>query len=119
VKQRGRKSKASLSVVGGPRLVSTSPPDNLPPPPEHLGEPEKQVWRDILRDWKGTDASLAVLASGLEVLQRARECREIIAVEGMTVTGRDGQTLAHPLLLAERASHKQFQQTLRQLGIKF
>ena len=119
MKQRGRKSPATLSVITGPRLVATSPPDILPPPPDHLGAPEQQIWRDILRDWRGTDASLAVLASGLEVLQRARECRQVINEEGLTVTGRDGQVKAHPLLIAERAAHKQFQATLKQLGIKF
>jgi P27 family predicted phage terminase small subunit len=118
VKQRGRKSAAALAILGTPRLISSSPSADQPPPPDHLGEPEKQIWRDILRDWKGTDASLAVLASALEILQRAHECRQIIDDEGLTVTGRDGQVKAHPLLIAERAAHKQFQTTLRQLGIK-
>ena len=91
----------------------------MPPPPDHLGEPEQQIWSDILRDWRGTDAAFAVLVSGLEVLQRARECREVINAEGLTVTGRDGQAKSHPLLIVERAAFKKFQATLKQLGIKF
>jgi phage terminase small subunit len=36
----------------------------------------------------------------------------------MVVTGRDGQTKAHPLINAERDARKQFHQTFKQLGIK-
>jgi P27 family predicted phage terminase small subunit len=118
MKQRGRKSRASLAVVGQPRLVVNSPPDNPLQPPAHLGEPERQIWDDVMRGWSGEQASFAVLCSGLEAHQRARECREIIADEGLIVTGRDGQSKAHPLINAERDARRAFQQTFKQLGIK-
>lgn len=91
MRQRGRKSAASLTVLRGPRLVASQPKEDLPPPPAHLADPERQIWDDVVRDWQGTSASHAVLLAGLEAHQRARECREIISAEGLTVIGRDGQ----------------------------
>ncbi len=121
MKQRGRKSAAaSLAVLRGPRLVASQPiEDDLPPPPPaHLADAERQIWNDVVRDWRGTAASYAVLVAGLEAHQRARECREIISAEGLTVTGRDGQAKSHPLCTVERDSAAAFQRTFRSLGIK-
>jgi P27 family predicted phage terminase small subunit len=118
MRQRGRKSAASLAV--GPRLVVASRPirDDLPPAPAHLADPEREIWADVMREWSGTAASHAVLLAGLEAHQRARECREIISAEGLTVTGRDGQAKSHPLCTVERDSAAAFQRTFRTLGIK-
>src|SRR5262249_12691292 len=88
MKQRGRKSAASLSVFPKPHIVASAPPSDPPEPPAHLGEPEQQIWREVLRDYRGTNAALAMLASGLESHMRARQCREAIAEDGMTVPGR-------------------------------
>ena len=118
MKQRGRKSKASLALAGKPHLVAISPPPDVPQPPPHLGEPERAIWAYIVADWSGSRASFAVLTAGLEAHQRARECREIIGEEGMVVTGRDNQPRAHPLINAERDARRAFAQTFRQLGIK-
>jgi P27 family predicted phage terminase small subunit len=58
------------------------------------------------------------LASALEAHQLARECRETIAAEGLTIIGRDGQTKAHPLCSVERDARAGFQRAIKQLGIK-
>src|SRR5215470_9066867 len=122
MKQRGRKP-ASLSLIRtGPRLVSSSlaPSSvNPPPPPEDLGEPEQQIWRDIVADWRGPRVSYALLADALRAHQCARKCSEAITREGMTVEGRDGQTRAHPLLAVERSAIASYQRQLKTLGIKF
>jgi P27 family predicted phage terminase small subunit len=118
MKQRGRKSAASLAVLRGPRLVVSQPADDPPPPPDHLGDPEKQIWADVVADWRGSKVSFAVLASGLEAHQRARECREIIETEGLTIIGRDGQSRSHPLCVVQRDAAAAFQRTLKSLGIK-
>ena len=113
LKQRGRKSAATLLAFGKPRLIASSPADEPPPCPAHLGAPERQIWADVISNWAGSRASFAVLTAGLEAHQRARECREIIASEGLTVTGK-----AHPLCTVERDARRAFQQTFKALGIK-
>src|SRR6516162_4942952 len=56
-------------------------------PPDHLGEPECEIWDDVIRDFKGSRASYFVLLSGLEAHMRARQARETIDDEGMTIIG--------------------------------
>ena len=87
-------------------------------PPDHLGEPECEIWDDVIRDFKGSRASYFVLLSWLEAHMRARQARETIDDEGMTIIGRDGQPKAHPLCTVERDARRAFQQTFRSLGIK-
>src|SRR5262249_2983827 len=119
MKQRGRKP-ASLSLIRTkPRLVSSSPVENSPPPPADLGAPECEIWRDIVADWRGPRLSYAVLADALRVHQTPREARATVAEEGMTVVGRDKQVRAHPLLAIERSAIASYQRQLKVLGIKF
>jgi P27 family predicted phage terminase small subunit len=120
MKQRGRKSRASLSIVGKqPRLVASSTPNNPPPPPDHLEEPEAALWRAIVAEFRGPAVAYLVLADALKAHQRARQCSEIIEAEGYSETGRDGQAKAHHLLAAERSATASYQRQLKALGIKF
>jgi len=64
-----------------------------------------------------TQTAQAVLTVALEAHQRARECREIVAREGMTVVGRDGQAKVHPLLAVERDARQSFLAAFRALGL--
>jgi P27 family predicted phage terminase small subunit len=118
--QRGRKSHASLAVVPiEPAVMPTE--REFPPPesPEYLGEPERQIWRDVFHDFDlSTRAAIAVLITSLEAHQRARECRETIAREGLTVVGRDGQAKAHPLLAVERDARQAWLAGIRALGLE-
>ena len=117
---RGRKSRAELSVVPFQTEAIRPHTDAEPPaPPDHLGEPERQIWRGIFRDYGLTaDVATAVLATALEAHQRARECREAIAAEGMTVTGRDAQIKVHPLLTVERDARAQWLASIKVLGLE-
>ena len=119
MKQRGRKPASLALIRARPRLVSSSPAENSPAPPDDLGEPEREIWRDIVCDWRGPRLSYAVLADALRAHQTAREARATVAEEGMTVVGRDGQTKAHPLLAIERSAIASYQRQLKVLGIKF
>jgi P27 family predicted phage terminase small subunit len=117
--QRGRKSRAAISVLpAGPHLVPPQTADERPPPPDHLGDVEKKIWLDVTSEFSGSRSSLRVLTTGLEAHQRARECRDAIDAEGLTIVGRDGQSKAHPLLAAEREARKQFMVMFKTLGIK-
>jgi P27 family predicted phage terminase small subunit len=121
--QRGRKSRAQLAVMGFDHDTCQPHPAAAefasPAPPGHLGEPEQQIWRDVFADFNlQTKAANHVLVSALEAHQRARECREAIAADGMTVTGRDGQTKVHPLLAVERDARQAWLSGLRALGLE-
>ena len=65
-----------------------------------------------------TEAAQAVLASSLEAHQRAREAREAIGREGMTVIGRDGQLRVHPLAAVERDARAAFLAGIKALGLE-
>jgi hypothetical protein len=119
MKQRGRKPASLALIRAAPRLVSSSPGENAPAPPDDLGEPEREIWRDIVADWRGPRLSYAVLADALRAHQTAREARATVAEEGMTVVGRDNQVRAHPLLAIERSAIASYQRQLKTLGIKF
>jgi phage terminase small subunit len=86
-----------------------------PAPPLHLGQPEQQIWRDVLADLPHapTSAVLAILRAGLEAHQRARLAAEAISRDGMTVCGRDGQQRAHPLLAVERDARQAYVVSLK------
>jgi hypothetical protein len=101
--QRGRKSAAQLAVIPLKQSAYGSRPEfKSPPPPEHLGAPERLIWADACRDLNLSPTALSVLATGLEAHMRARQCRQQIEAEGMTHMGRDRQVKVHPLLAVER-----------------
>ncbi len=118
MKQRGRKSAASLAVLGKPRIVASNPSPEPPPPPVDLGEPEQAIWRAVVSEYRGSLTSFAVLHSGLKMHQRAREANEIIAEEGMAIPTREGNSRAHPLCAVEREARRSFEMTFRRLGIR-
>jgi P27 family predicted phage terminase small subunit len=114
-------SHASLAVVGIGSAASRPHPAEFDPPspPPHLGKTERQIWEGVFRDYSlSADVASAVLATALEAHQRARECREAIATEGMTVAGRDGQTKVHPLLAVERDARAQWFAGVKALGLE-
>ena len=119
--QRGRKSVAAMvtyDLIGNPRSIRNQPTVNAPPPPDHLGEPEKEIWRSVFRDFTMTSqTSNAVLQAALEAHMRARECREAILHDGVTVPDRHGTPRAHPLLATERDARQAFLSGLKALKL--
>src|SRR5262245_64874930 len=97
--QRGKKSRASLALVEADLLREQPATDFDPPaPPDHLGKPERQIWRDVHSDFDlATKTAAHVLTAALEAHQRARECRETLKRDGTIIKGRDGQLRPHPL----------------------
>ena len=118
--KRGRPSRASLEVVPlRPVDDRPQPVADRPQPPAHLGEPERTIWTNVFLDYRqSTRLAIDVLRSGLESHQRARECRETIARDGATVTGRDGQLRAHPLLSVERDARAAWLAAVKLLGLE-
>jgi P27 family predicted phage terminase small subunit len=116
---RGRKNVYDL--MGPPILRSQLAPvlkATHQQPPDHLGEPERQIWSHVLSDYRlETQTATAVLVSALEAHQRARMAREVIDRDGMTVVGRDGQAKAHPLLQVERDARSAWLMAIKTLGL--
>ena len=87
--------------------------------PDHLGEPERQIWSHVLGDYElSTETAIDVLTTALEAHARAREARETISREGMQVVGRDGQAKSHPLLTVERDARAQWLAAIKALGVE-
>jgi phage terminase small subunit len=86
--------------------------------PAHLHPAEAVIWRAILAEWNCTGASLVVLELALAAAARAREAREILEADGLTIRGRDGQVMVHPMISAERAASRAFLAALKAMGIK-
>jgi P27 family predicted phage terminase small subunit len=120
MRQPGRKSAAQLAIVPiDPPSHQRGSDFDPPPPPNHLGKPERQIWRDVFSDFDlSTKTAVVVLAAALEAHQRARECREMIKRDGMTVKCRDGQLRPHPLLAVERDARSAFLAAIKTLGLE-
>jgi len=62
MRQRGRKSAASLAVIGSqPRLIASNPARSSlkpPAPPEHLGDPERLIWNNVVAEYEGARGPL-------------------------------------------------------------
>lgn len=90
-----------------------------PPAPAHLDAQEKKIWSNVCEDYKiETNAALDILLSACENHQRARLAREQIAIDGMTVTDKFGQSKPHPLLATERDARAAWIAAIKFLGIK-
>jgi hypothetical protein len=87
-------------------------------PRGHLGEPERKLWADLVSSFDFADpASLTILASAMDAHQRAKECREQIAVMGLTTLDEKGTVRANPLLPAEQHSRAQYFAAMRLLHL--
>jgi hypothetical protein len=81
-------------------------------PPADLAPKERALWRRLVDEYQLADGPAIVLLEQLcRNLQLARECREIIEVEGKLVSGKE-----HPLLRVWRDADKVAHQALRSLN---
>ncbi|HET8597725.1 MAG TPA: P27 family phage terminase small subunit [Castellaniella sp.] len=75
--------------------------------PSTLGQSGKKLWRDLQVEYDITDAaSLAILQSLCETVDRLAECRKTIKADGLTVPGSGGQPRPHPLLQTEAEARR-------------
>jgi phage terminase small subunit len=115
-----RKSQAELAMMPWLRRETTPElPRPTPQPPPHLGTEECELWSKIHREYHiKTDTADAVLTVVLEDHMRARLAREQIEREGMTIVGRDGQSIQHPCIRIEHQARVNFMRGVRQLGLQ-
>jgi P27 family predicted phage terminase small subunit len=94
------------------------PLPDLPPPPPHLGDTGKALWRDLQAafDLVDTDAQL-LLDVCCQAYERALEARAAINREGLQTADRFGQFKPHPLLPVERDSRGQVMAAVKALGL--
>jgi P27 family predicted phage terminase small subunit len=91
--------------------------ETLPPPPEHLSEPQRALWVSIVERYALQPEHLAQLQLGLEALDRVAQAREAIERDGLTVTGARGSVTPHPALMVERDSRTAALRALKQLNL--
>lgn len=89
------------------------------PPPAHLSEVSRTLWREAMATMRGwTAPRIQLLIQTLNSLDRAEEARTAVAEQGMcTVTESTGAVHINPLLKAEREFRQQFLTGLDRLGL--
>jgi P27 family predicted phage terminase small subunit len=89
-----------------------------PTAPKHLGAPERELWNSVTEEFDiESTAAHMLLVGAMEAHQRARECREKISKEGLTIKGPQGPR-QHPLVATERAARQQMVSCLKKLGVE-
>jgi P27 family predicted phage terminase small subunit len=91
---------------------------NAPPVPEGLGERGTVEWRKIWTagKWLWPDQDYAWVEQVARAYDDLATYRATVAVEGLTVEGYNGQTVAHPLIREMRACEDTIRKCLSQLG---
>jgi P27 family predicted phage terminase small subunit len=104
-----------------PKIVPTRAPirSGPIPAPSHLEDPERELFRSIVTEFRIDDAgSIELLITACEAHQRCRTCRETIAKDGMMLADRFGALQPHPLLKAEASARGQYLAALRALNLE-
>ena len=86
--------------------------------PEHLSLKSRALWNE----WAGKRVTSAgrieALRIGLEAMDRADSCREIIDKEGLTIVSKRGKMPHnHPLLKEELSSRRLFHKIIHGMGL--
>jgi P27 family predicted phage terminase small subunit len=110
-----RKSRAELNAPPV-RLVESSLPDELPPPPAHLSEATQAWWKNVVEAFALEPHHLRQLECACDAWDRMVEARETVRKEGLTTPTRDG-VKSHPAIAVERDSRKAFLEALRELDL--
>jgi P27 family predicted phage terminase small subunit len=85
--------------------------------PKGLGKHGQSLWKATMTGAKASEHDLALLETGCALLDRVHSCRDRLATEGLTVNGRYGQPVAHPLIEIERGAMAEFRAILKLLGL--
>ena len=101
-------------------MSTTTDPQPPTPPPPHLSERSKQLWRELTPRRASSPERLALLQTALECLDRADEARAVLAQEGLTKTTKTtGAVHLHPLTRVEKESRQQFMSAWQALGLQY
>jgi P27 family predicted phage terminase small subunit len=86
--------------------------------PKHLSKIGKRKWLKFREEYQISDeGGLAILTVAMEADDRARQDRELIDRDGLTMVDKAGQLKPHPLLANERDSRAAFLAALKMLNL--
>jgi hypothetical protein len=124
VLQRGRRSKSHrefLALVGRiPDQQPKAPAPDLPEPPSHFREAERETWYAILRENPQLNYSgCMLLGISINALARAQVCAKTIDEAGgpLSIDNR-GRLKRHPLAGIEVANRKLAKDLFKMLKIE-
>lgn len=115
MKQRGRKSAASLAVV--PPEPAPMPVPSRAEPPVHLSADAGEWWRSVTADFDLEPHHLKLLQAAAEAWDRAQQAREAVASDGLTFRDSSGNLKANPACAIERDARTLFARLVRELDL--
>jgi P27 family predicted phage terminase small subunit len=104
------------TMVKTPEIIAFRPA-TIPEPPPDLSSSGSRLWRTVMARYVIGETHAELLRLACQAADRGESLREQINREGATVTGSQGQPVAHPLIAAEGAAQKRVAQFLKQLGL--
>src|SRR5215218_6882412 len=117
MKQRGRKSSASLAVVPTQPAPLPTASGNASEGPAHISTEAGAWWRDVVRDYDLEPHHLRLLQAACESWDRAQLARQAVATDGITFKDSSGNLKAHPAVAIERDARTMFARLVRELDL--
>ena len=100
------------------RLSVVSPATTSGAPPRDLGQPGRELWDAVQREYGITDrGGIELLAQACAALDRAEGLAAAIAIDGAIVYSRTGVPRCHPAVKDELACRAFVVRTLERLGL--
>jgi P27 family predicted phage terminase small subunit len=85
--------------------------------PQHLTEPTRAWWRQVVRDFQLDAHHLKLLQAACEAWDRACEAQSILSRDGLIIAGREGGVRPHPAVAIRRDAEISFARLLRELDL--
>jgi P27 family predicted phage terminase small subunit len=98
-------------------VITAFPAKTVPEPPAELEKAGRRIWNIVMKRYAIEETHAEVLELACLSADSAASMRAQIKREGATVTGSQGQPVAHPLIACEGAAQKRVAQLLKQLGL--
>lgn len=90
-----------------------------PAPPKDLGDRGKAFWRTTVAVFELNESESRLLHECCRILDELDALRAVIVADGVTSTGSQGQTVAHPALAAMSSHRGLLGRLLAQLSLPY
>lgn len=91
--------------------------DQVRRPPVGLQARGRRFWKDTLEAYELTDGELSLLAEVCRTMDTLDELARIVAAEGATTTGSQGQKVVHPAVAEARQQRLALHRLLAALAL--